>query len=140
MIYNQAIIKKHFDELDGSGCSLHTFIPHYMEEYKYDLIKKLGFNYRKFKDTGGELFVSSLDIEFNYPVECSEELIIKIEFLDIHDSRIRIISKIHNPNGSLVATAISTLIIRDIGVINDHLNLNDFFKRVDEDIEEYATY
>jgi len=131
MKYNEAIIKKHFNESDGSGCSLHTFIPHYMEEYKYELVKKLGLNYKKFKDSGGDLFVSSLEIEFNYPVKCSDELIIKIEFLDIYDSRIRTMSKIRNPNGSLVATAISTFIIRDTEMINNHLNLNDYFKRVE---------
>jgi len=140
MIYNEAIIKKHFNESDGSGCSLHTFIPHYMEEYNYELINKLGFNYQKFKDSGRELFVSSLEIEFTYPANCSDELIITVEFLDIHDSRIRTISKIHNLDGSLVATAISTFTIRDIGMINDHLNLNDYFKMVDDEIEEYATY
>ena len=131
MKYNEAIIKKHFNESDGSGCSLHTFIPHYREEYKYELVKKLGLNYKKFKDSGGDLFVSSLEIEFNYPVKCSDELIIKIEFLDIYDSRIRTMSKIRNPNGSLVATAISTFIIRDTEMINNHLNLNDYFKRVE---------
>ena len=136
MIYNEAIIKKHFNESDGTGCALHTFIPHYMEEYKYELVKKLGFNSRKFKDSGGELFVSSLEIEFNYPVKCSDELIIKMEFLDIRDSRIRVISKIRNPNGSLVASAISTLIIRDIEMNTNHLNLNDYFKIIDYEIEE----
>lgn len=132
MKYNEAIIKKHFDESDGSGCALHTFIPHYMEEYKYELVKKLGLNYRKFKESGGDLFVSSLEIDFNYPVKCSDELIIKINFLDILGSRIQIISKIYNINGSLVATAISTFIIRN----KELLNLNKYFKRV----EEYATY
>ena len=136
MIYNEATIKKHFDESDGSGCALHTFIPHYMEEYKYELVKKLGFNYQKFKDSGGELFVSSLEIEFSYPMKCSEELIIKIEFLGIHDSRIRTISKIHNLNCSLVATAVSTFIIRDIEMNTNHLNLNDYFKIIDYGIEE----
>lgn len=136
MKYNEAIIKKHFSESDGSGCALHSFIPHYMEEYKYELVKKLGLNYRKFKDSGGDLFVSSLEIDFNYPVKCSDELIIKINFLDIHGSRIQIISKIYNTNGSLVATAISTFIIRN----KEFLNLNHYFKRVDDEIEEYATY
>jgi YbgC/YbaW family acyl-CoA thioester hydrolase len=134
MIYNEAIIKKHFNESDGSGCSLHSFIPHYLEEYKYELVKKLGLNYQKFKDSGGELFVSSLKIDFNYPVKCSDELIIKINFLDIHGSRIQVISKIYNPNGSLVAAATSTFIIRN----KEILNLNDYFKRVDDEIEEYA--
>jgi YbgC/YbaW family acyl-CoA thioester hydrolase len=135
MIYNQAIIKKHFNELDGSGCSLHTFIPHYIEEYKYELVKKLGLNYRKFKESGGELFVASLEIDFNYPVKSSEELIIKINFLNIRGSRIQIMSKLYNTNGSLVATAISTVIVRN----NEGLNLNDYFKRIDEEIEEYVT-
>lgn len=132
MKYNEAIIKKHFDESDGSGCALHTFIPHYMEEYKYELVKKLGLNYRKFKESGGDLFVSSLEIDFNYPVKCSDELIIKINFLEIEGSRIQIISKIYNINGSLVATAISTFIIRN----KELLNLNKYFKRV----EEYVPY
>lgn len=136
MIDNETIFKKHFNDSDGGGCSLHSFIPHYLEEYKYELVKKLGLKYRKFKDSGGDLFVSSLEIEFNYPVKCSDELIIKISFLDIYGSRIRIKSKIHNPNGNLVATAISTFIVKD----NEILNLNDFFKKVDEEIEEYATY
>ena len=136
MKYNETIIKKHFNKSDSGGCSLYSFIPHYMEEYKYELVKRLGLNYRKFKDSGGDLIVSSLEIEFSYSVKCSDELIIKIEFLDIYDSQIRIISKIRNPNGSLVATAISTFIIRN----KENLNLNDYFKRVDVEIEEYATY
>jgi acyl-CoA thioesterase FadM len=82
MIYNEAIIKKHFNKSDGSGCSLHSFIPHYLEEYKYELVKKLGLNYQKFKDSGGELFVSSIEIDFNYPVKCSDNLIIKISFFE----------------------------------------------------------
>jgi acyl-CoA thioesterase FadM len=140
MKYNEAIIKKHFNKSDGSGCGLHNFIPHYIEEYKYELVKKLGFNYRKFKASGGELFVSSLEIEFNHGIKCCEDLIIKIEILDIYDSRIRIMSNIRNPNGSLVATAVSTIVIRTIGMNYTHLNLNDYFKIVEDEIEEYATY
>lgn len=136
----EAIVKIQRDELFESGCSLYAFIAYYMEKGRYDLIKKLGFNYRKFKESGGELFPTSLEIDFNHPVNSTNELTIKISLLNIYGSHVRIESKIYNQNYSLVANAISSFNCVNTKMIRNDLNLKDYFESMEENIEECVTY
>lgn len=138
-MYNEAIIKIQLNEAYDNECTLHAFIPHYMEAGKYELVKKLGFNCQKFKKSGGDLFISSLEIDFNYPVKYTNELIIRLSLLDIYDSQIRIVSMIYNQKDSLVAKAISTLMSGHKNM-NSNLNLCDYFEIIENEIEEEVTY
>jgi len=139
-MYDEVIIRKRRNELYKSKCSLFEFITQYMDDGRYDLVMKLGFNYRKFKEAGGIIYVSSIEVDFNFPVNYTNEMIIKIELIDIKDSRIHISSMIYNKGGLLLAKAISTFVCSNIKKPYSDMNLNNFFKSVDSKIDEYATY
>jgi acyl-CoA thioesterase FadM len=138
MKYNEAIINRKVNGSKGNGCGLHNFIFHYANEYKYELLTKLGLKYRKFKDSGGDLHIISQEIEFNYSIKFTRDLIIKIKFLEFYDDRIQVMSKIYNSTGSLVATAITTYLVLNTRMKNK--NINDYFKIMENDVEELVSY
>lgn len=140
MMYDEVIIRKRRNDLYKGKCSLFEFITQYMDEGRYDLVRKLGFNYRKFKEAGGILNVSSLEVDFNFPVRFTNEMIIKIELIDIKDSRIHIASLIYNKGGFLLAKAMSTFACSNTKMLHSNMNLYNYFKNVDSKIDEYATY
>ena len=138
MKYNEAIINRKVNGTKGKGCGLHNFIFQYANEYKYELLTKLGLKCRKFKDSGGDLHIISHEIKFNYSVKFTGDLVIKIKFLEFYDDRIQVMSKIYNSTGSLAATAITTYLVLNARMKNK--NLNDYFKIMETDVEELVTY
>jgi acyl-CoA thioesterase FadM len=99
----------------------------------------MGFNYRKLKDSGGKLYATSLEMDFNFLTKSAGEFYIRLELLDSYDSRISIVSKIYNQNGALVAKAISSFIAL-FSKQNSSRNLLDYFENSESRIEEVAIY
>lgn len=135
----EVTIKMSTDDLFSKSCKLHTFITNYMEEGKYEVLEKMGFNYRKLKDSGGKLYATSLEMDFNFLTKSAGEFYIRLELLDSYDSRISIVSKIYNQNGALVAKAISSFIAL-FSKQNSSRNLLDYFENSESRIEEVAIY
>lgn len=135
----EVTIRMSTDYLFSKRCKLHTFITNYMEEGKYDVLEKLGFNYRKFRGSGGKLYATSLEMDFNFLAKSTGEFFVRLEFLDSYDSRISIVSKIYNQNGALLAKAISTFIAL-FSKQNSSRNLLNYFDYSESRIEEEASY
>ena len=133
-----ATIRKNIDAIDSRKFDLYNFIANYLNDYKDELVEKLGFNYNKFKKSGNDLFLSSIEMDLNYPVKCCNELIVDIHFLDILGSKFRVASKMRNTSGGLVATAVSTFAVGTSGISLNNTKLHDYFET--EEVEDIVFY
>jgi len=140
VLREEAIIEIPPNKLIKRKGNLHAFIAQYVEESRYDLIEKLGFDNKKFKVSGGKLFPTSLEIDFNYPISYIDHLIIHISILDIDSSHIRIKSKIYNQSYNLLANAISTFVGINIKMHGGDVDLRSYFKSMEVNVKESITH
>ena len=136
---NQEItIKIRHDESDRQGCVHHTCFPIYMEEGRFELMKKLRFDSRKFEDSGGAILVTELKISFYFPVNYGDELNIKTTLYDIQESTMRFVYIMYNQIGNLVAKANTTFLCTSIKSGKNTSNLKDYFGSLENKVKEHV--
>lgn len=140
MLREEAVIEIPPNKLIKSKGNLHAFIAQYIEESRYDLIEQLGFDNNILKASGGKLFPTSLEIDFNYPISYIDHLIIHISILDIDSSHIRIKSKIYNQSYNLLANAISTFVCINTKMNDGAIDLKSYFNSMEVNTKESITY
>jgi len=81
-------IRVHYHEVDGQGRVHNSQYLNYFERGRVEMLRASGFSYRELEQNGLMLVVRSMQVEFHWPAEFDDELILKTRLGYCHGARI----------------------------------------------------
>ncbi len=109
MYSHETTIRVRYSETDKMGYVYYGNYPQYYEVGRVELMRSLGYSYKKLEEMGIIMPVQSLQIQYLRPAFYDEELLIKTTVNDMPTSRMRFEYEIYNSDKQLINKGEATL-------------------------------
>jgi len=103
-------VRVRYSETDRMGYVYYGNYASYFEVGRVEMIRSLGFSYKKMEDEGVALPVLDFNIRYFKPAFYDDELRIEVEMRDLPRARIQFYYKTYNQEGELLNEAETTLV------------------------------
>ncbi|HAW52742.1 MAG TPA: thioesterase [Flavobacteriales bacterium] len=113
MIRDEIKIRVRYSETDKMGYVYYGNYAAYFEVARVEMLRELGFTYKKMEDDGIFLPVADFHIKYLKPAYYDDELTIVIKITDMPSSKIRFEYETFNQDGVLLNTAETVLVFFD---------------------------
>ena len=114
MLTTEIKIRVRYSETDRMGYVYYGNYAAYFEVSRVELLRSLGFSYRKMEDEGVMLPVADYHIKYMKPAYYDDELTIKVSVPVLPTSKIEFTYETYNEEGLLLNTAETRLVFVDI--------------------------
>lgn len=102
MIVSESKIRVRYGETDQMGYVYYGNYPLYYEVARTDMIRNIGWSYRKLEQSGVMMPVLSLNVKYIRPARYDDELTIKTYLKNLPASRIEFEYEVFNEKGELL--------------------------------------
>lgn len=82
-------IRVAYNETDGQRRVHHANYLNYFERGRVELLREYGWSYRAIEDSGRMLVVSELRVQYFFPAQFDDELVLETTILEARGARIR---------------------------------------------------
>ena len=113
MIRDEIKIRVRYSETDKMGYVYYGNYAAYFEVARVEMLRELGFTYKKMEDDGILLPVADFHIKYIKPAYYDDELTIVIKITEMPLSKIQFTYETFNQNGVLLNTAETVLVFVD---------------------------
>jgi acyl-CoA thioester hydrolase len=117
MYTSETKIRVRYGETDQMGYVYYGNYPLYYEVARTDMIRKLGWPYKKLEESGIMLPVLSLNVKYIRPAYYDDELTIKTVVKKIPAARIEFEYEVYNENNELINKGDTTLVFVDMNTM-----------------------
>ena len=114
MIRDEIKVRVRYSETDKMGYVYYGNYAAYFEVARVEMLRELGFTYKKMEDDGIALPVADFHIKYIKPAYYDDELTIVIKITNMPLSKIQFEYETYNQNGVLLNTAETVLVFVDI--------------------------
>ena len=114
MLSTEIKVRVRYSETDRMGYVYYGNYAAYFEVSRVELLRELGFSYRKMEDEGVMLPVADYHIKYMKPAFYDDELTIKVSISVLPTSKIEFTYETRNAQGELLNTAETRLVFVDI--------------------------
>ena len=114
MYSSETKIRVRYGETDQMGYVYYGNYPLYYEVARTEMIRKLGWPYKKIEENGIMLPVLSLNVKYIRPAFYDDELTIKTRVRKIPGARIDFEYEVYNENKELINKGETTLVFVDM--------------------------
>lgn len=114
MFSSETKIRVRYGETDQMGYVYYGNYPLYYEVARTDMIRKLGWPYKKIEESGIMLPVLSLNVKYIKPAYYDDELTIKTFVRKLPGVRIEFEYEVYNDNNELINKGDTTLVFVDM--------------------------
>ena len=102
-------LRPRYAECDPMGVVHHSVYPVWFEMGRTEMLRGDGGSYRDLETAGVFLVVADLSIRFRRPARYDDDLLLRTHLLEGGRARIRHGYELHGPDGSILATATTTI-------------------------------
>lgn len=113
MYYHESSIRVRYGETDAMGVVYYGIYPLYYETGRTEMMRHLGFTYRKMEEMGIIMPVVSMNCRYLKPARYDDLLTIKTIVKDMPETRILFDYEIYNEENHLVNAGQTTLVFVD---------------------------
>lgn len=114
MYTSETKVRVRYGETDQMGYVYYGNYPLYYEVARTDMIRKLGWPYKKIEENGIMLPVLSLNVKYIKPAYYDDELTIKTSVTKMPSARIDFKYEVFNERNELINTGETTLVFVDM--------------------------
>lgn len=114
MYVSETKVRVRYGETDQMGYVYYGNYPLYYEVARTDMIRKLGWPYKKLEESGIMLPVLSLNVKYIKPAFYDDELTVKTKVIKLPETRIDFEYEVFNEKNELINIGETTLVFVDM--------------------------
>jgi len=114
MLTTETKIRVRYGETDQMGYVYYGNYPLYYEVARTDMIRKIGWTYRKMEKSGVMMPVVSLNVKYIRPAFYDDELTVKVTVKEVPTKKMEFEYEVFNEKNKLINTGNTTLVFVDM--------------------------